>query len=102
MPEKKTICPGLSEKTIGGKRPFPDGQRHGAVRPGRLDASQKIREPFIREPGILSSLKNKRTESQPVAMLAAFQDLFGRKPVAFSQGIAGPYAAIAAVLTADI
>ena len=100
--KKKAIRTRLPEKTIGGKGPLPHGQRDRAVAPGFLDASQQLSKPFVREPGVLSPLKNKRAESQSVAVLTAVQDLFGGKPVTFSLRITGPYAAVAAVLPADV
>ena len=102
MPQQITIRARLSVKPVGRMLLFADGERDGAVRPGRFDGADNPADAFVGEVRVLAALEHKSTKAERIAGPAARKDLLLRQPVTLCLAVAAPDAAVIAVAAAVI
>src|SRR5699024_5214238 len=102
MPEEIAAGSGIKETLICLPGQFSDGQGDCTVWPGTMDFGDDLRHPFFSEPSVLSALKDKGPESQPVSCITAGKNLLFCEAVADCIPVAPAYAAVIAVVPAVI
>ena len=100
--EQVPVGPGLFQQAVALLAALPHGKGDGAVRPALLDGPDHGAQALVGEPGVLSALEHKGAESQPIARLAAGEDLLLAQAVALGLGVAPADAAVVAVVFAEV